>query len=533
MKKLYTLLFTAAAFSVIGQQITPDDTYSGNGQANVNPTNDGQSYNMDLKEMISLSGTQAVSMHLFQDQNTWEPWTEIHAQIEDNGSINESLYYQWTSLEGVVEGFSMDKVSTGIMLAGRIHDGNQSTEIEMAKLDGNLSATGALDNTFGTNGKLLIPDFDGYPIPVKVLEHSDGSFFLITEVGIPNSWNRKIGISKITAAGVVDNTFGTNGHVTHIVGDSLISVNDALIDENDNVYVGGTLYRYGSYDSGEGIFQFTSQRAFVARFLEDGTLDNSYSNDGYQSVSFGSPSRWSRLTNLAFFSNGEVLLTGNVIIPVGSNNSYLVPGYAKFTSNGSYNSSFGPNNNGHFTSNFGANRASNNEAIIVGNDNILSLGSVQETTNFPYLPAIFVMDADGAALTTYHQDGYYLYSAEGENMREIAETTDSKILTYGSIYDQGSMWTETSTHRFIYDGVANLSTEEIAFSVYPNPARDVLNIASSHNLEKVTIIGMDGKIARTFNNATSLSVEGIAPGSYILIGKTLSGEITRQKIIVE
>tara|TARA_B100000508_G_scaffold91658_2_gene71446 strand:- start:9752 stop:11350 length:1599 start_codon:yes stop_codon:yes gene_type:complete len=532
MKKLYALLFTAASFTSIGQQITLDQTYSNDGQANVQPMTDNMIYYMSLKEMRSLDNDFTLSMHLYQDANTYLPSTEIRSQRVNGNSIDEATYYSWNSSDGDVEGYTMDPISDGIILGARLHENNQTTEIELAKLDGSLTAQGALDNTFGTNGKVVIPDFDFYPRPVKVLEHSDGSLYLISEVSISGSANKKIGITKLDASGTIDNTFGTNGHITEVIGDSIYNVKDAMIDADDNIYIAGGLYRYGSYSTGEGPGTFTSQRAFVAKFSANGTLDNTFANNGYRNFSFALPTRASQVNNIEFFSNGDVMVCGYITIPNGPNNFYTQLGFARILANGNMDTSFGPYNTGAISSNFSNNRATTREAIIE-NDVILGLGSVQESSSDPTLPAIFIMNGSGELITTGHPDGYYLYTNENDWMSQIASTPEGKILTYGEGYDQGSMLSQTSTYRFIYDAPANITEEGIELSVYPNPSSNVISIASPNAVDRVIIFGMDGKVARTYDNATNLSVEGIAQGSYILNAVLSSGEIVRKKIIIE
>ena len=121
MKNLYALLFTAATFSSIGQQITLDQTYSNDGQANVQPMTDNMIYYMSLKEMRSLDNDFTLSMHLYQDANTYLPSTEIRSQRVNGNSIDEATYYSWNSSDGDVEGYTMDPISDGIILGARLN----------------------------------------------------------------------------------------------------------------------------------------------------------------------------------------------------------------------------------------------------------------------------------------------------------------------------------------------------------------------------------------------------------------------------
>ncbi|MDO4728556.1 MAG: T9SS type A sorting domain-containing protein [Bacteroidota bacterium] len=70
----------------------------------------------------------------------------------------------------------------------------------------------------------------------------------------------------------------------------------------------------------------------------------------------------------------------------------------------------------------------------------------------------------------------------------------------------------------------NVSTDNFVkstFSVYPNPASDLINITSSEsNIAKITISDINGRVVKSFdfNNVseTSLNISDLANGVYML-----------------
>ncbi len=71
--------------------------------------------------------------------------------------------------------------------------------------------------------------------------------------------------------------------------------------------------------------------------------------------------------------------------------------------------------------------------------------------------------------------------------------------------------------------VASLTEEAaIVASVYPNPASEVLNIKSAEVVKAVSVVTMDGKVMLK-STSTSIDISTLAPGTYVYIVSTLSG----------
>jgi uncharacterized delta-60 repeat protein len=127
-----------------------------------------------------------------------------------------------------------------------------------------LQANGTIDNTFGGAEGLILPvdDFSGNDIAVL----GDGSVMVLGDVfGTPI-------LVKASNAGKVDSTFGTNGVETislSATGD--LNFYSLAIQSNGRMVIGGNRRTPTG----------TDYHAIVARLLEDGTPDNSFSDDGW------------------------------------------------------------------------------------------------------------------------------------------------------------------------------------------------------------------------------------------------------------
>ncbi|WP_312769638.1 T9SS type A sorting domain-containing protein [Epilithonimonas sp.] len=73
-------------------------------------------------------------------------------------------------------------------------------------------------------------------------------------------------------------------------------------------------------------------------------------------------------------------------------------------------------------------------------------------------------------------------------------------------------------------------TKKSSVSVYPNPATNVVNIKSDKKVESVSIYDVAGKIVKT-TAETSINVENLAKGSYIVNIKYVDGSKESTKVI--
>ena len=81
----------------------------------------------------------------------------------------------------------------------------------------------------------------------------------------------------------------------------------------------------------------------------------------------------------------------------------------------------------------------------------------------------------------------------------------------------------------VIDGLTSIEENSSAFSVYPNPATDVLNI-EGQNINNVEIINLVGQVVAT-TNTTSVNVANLANGAYFVRVNFNNGEVAAQKFI--
>lgn len=93
------------------------------------------------------------------------------------------------------------------------------------------------------------------------------------------------------------------------------------------------------------------------------------------------------------------------------------------------------------------------------------------------------------------------------------------------------------TQGFQQPDLAVLSVEEyqnIDISVYPNPARDVINVSTSENT-KLMVYDIQGKVVRTFDifsSQTTIDVSELSRGTYTLVFEANGSIANRMKIVI-
>lgn len=157
-----------------------------------------------------------------------------------------------------------------------------------------------------------------------------------------------------------------------------------------------------------------------------------------------------------------------------------------------------------------------------------------------------VLTFKAASADTQHLDGYNLYvSTTGTEVTDFGTDSIISVLEVPSddwttyTVDLSSYigqtihigWQHVATDKFLIllDDIKvevgdNVSTDNFVkstFSVYPNPASDLINITSSEsNIAKITISDINGRVVKSFdfNNVseTSLNISDLANGVYML-----------------
>ncbi len=137
-----------------------------------------------------------------------------------------------------------------------------------------------------------------------------------------------------------------------------------------------------------------------------------------------------------------------------------------------------------------------------------------------------------ASVNEQASNGYVYFKAKAYDFimaDDIIPATASIYFDYNS-----PVVTDTFQTNFIQNVSATDIVNKKAFSLYPNPAGNLVNISANDNIKEVRVYDITGKtlLQKTFNSETriALPTDNLATGTYFIQVKTQSGTTT-QKLV--
>jgi uncharacterized delta-60 repeat protein len=195
--------------------------------------------------------------------------------------------------------------------------------------DRRLFAAAALDPSFSGDGIFPLP----FPANINAVAlQSDGKTIGVG-VGGENPGSVGFLVVRLNTNGTLDTSFGGgDGYVNTLVGGTSSSAIDVEIASDGKIVVGGN---YASSTGGSFA---------VARFLPNGSLDNTFSGDGKATFP---QSAGGFAVDMELTSGGKIVVAGTGSVSYAGDTDDLVLG--RFNANGSIDTTFGGSNTGHVT----------------------------------------------------------------------------------------------------------------------------------------------------------------------------------------
>lgn len=185
------------------------------------------------------------------------------------------------------------------------------------------AAPGDLDPSFGSWGKVITLDAEGYESADGMVIQGDGKIVVTGSFLGPTGFD--FIVARYTSAGVPDPEFGGGtGKVITPIGD----YND--FGSRVGLQNGGKIVVAGTYESGVGL-DFA-----LVRYLADGTLDTSFGSGGTGKVVTRVAGGNEQLSGMAIQSDGKIVVVGSA--GVGMSNNFAV---VRYTVDGVLDTSFG------------------------------------------------------------------------------------------------------------------------------------------------------------------------------------------------
>lgn len=188
----------------------------------------------------------------------------------------------------------------------------QNTMRDMALV--RYNADGTLDNSFGTNGKVITSNPTGSAIN-KIKIQTDGKIFAVGSLQTTGGGSSYI-IARFETGGDLDISFGTQGKVTTPISGVDMAYDIAIQTDGRYVVVGNAGSNFG-----------------VVRYNTDGSLDTSFGTTGIVTINLHTSSS---ATGVAIQPDGKIIVAGMVL---GSSEYDF--GVVRYTANGVLDTSFG------------------------------------------------------------------------------------------------------------------------------------------------------------------------------------------------
>lgn len=382
-----------------------------------------------------------------------------------------------------------------------------------------LTANGTVDTSFGNNGETVINNYFS-AIQSELKKQADGKILVMCFYANGSA------IVRLLPNGLPDPTFGING-IAKIdnIGTDFNSVGYGFYLQNDKIIV------YGQATSDPGPYIHYKS---IYRLNSNGSIDTSFGNNG----SFNTPGNFIFLDNqsniISFISNHN------------NTNSYTYGALEKYDNNGQPLTSFGNNGILAFTSNPGgigsAFMDSNNNIVCsnINNEifrikpngdhdntfvfdsntfpfNVMALSSIITEKNGNY----YISGLTGSTGETFFISKITSTGAVDPIFNHYFETTGTPDFIGEMVINDNSIITTKGANKILKFklntstlSVSNDTKTNIPSISFENPVRQNLVFSTNEKVSKIEIYSTDGKIVRTLKN-NNTNLSELLKGTYI------------------
>ena len=414
--------------------------------------------------------------------------------------------------------------------------------VGMATIDGlnkfilsRYLSSGVIDSTFGVDGTTITQIGTGNTFGIGATFQTDGKIIMVGNVDHANYTS--FGVTRYLPDGTPDNTFGDGGSTILDLGDSPDQAYAVDLQSDGKILVAGFTGQWGEMDwaivrfnsdgtldnsFGENgkvifdVFGFNDElrdlrvlsddrfcvigfagedavngSATVGQFLADGTIDASFGSNGIVKIPTGYD--YSIAHGMDLTSDEKIVISGNV--DIGGSNRFLT---SRINSDGTLDESY--NGIGFVISDFGDNEGLS--AVKVQSDGkILAAGQYGAWPGVDF--AIVRYNEDGTPDATFGAGGltYTDFFGEPDYGVGVALQNDGKVVVGGSALQDGIYSMALARYSTgITVGIEDLQIDKPNFTVYPNPAEDIaalqLKLSNTENLS-IRIFSLSGSLVKS------------------------------------
>ena len=279
---------------------------------------------------------------------------------------------------------------------------------------------GTPDLSYGTDGLVItsFPNAFGYHFRKAVMFDND-KVIAVGEINILRTDNNLV-LAMYNNNGTLDSGFGINGIVTTQIK-NYESPSGVAVQNDGKIIVGGLTQKPGDLDNG-GDFN----AIFILRYMPDGTIDNSFANNGLYKEMIADPID---VQGFALQPDGKILIGGEYLY--SRQQAFFVK---RYTTQGAPDTDFGTNGEA-----IGISNTHLNSLFLQNDGRILAAGYTYIVTDgFQKRNAIIAqLNADGSINTQFGNNGYTMLEIpdRASDISDLAIQTDGKIVAATNNYE--------------------------------------------------------------------------------------------------
>jgi uncharacterized delta-60 repeat protein len=392
-----------------------------------------------------------------------------------------------------------------------------------------LNEDGTLDESFGDSGivvQKIGPDMNFFEDQSYAITLQDDGKILVAGKSYNLDFKFVPVVVRFTENGQLDTDFGDNG----VAGIPVIEVEndfDCLVVQED-----GKIVASGHYAN-----ELLSFALLVVRFLPDGTLDDTFGDNGIVNYPYQADAEGFGIT---LNTDNKILLTGFTASPTYNFSMMLM----KFDQQGNPDPDFG--DEGLVVADYGTYDVGYS-IYVQGNDKILVAGTSGDAPPSDCDMAIWRYNPDGTLDDTFGTDGMSKIQFNGnpDEGLAMAHQSDGKIVIAGKARNANF---DYAMVRILNDFSTSLpETNELALlSMAPNPVAQNSNVAVSFEVNEAGKINMEfvnlqGSLAAIvelghqmagFQTSIFTIPSSVEPGVYFIRIRGNGNEGATSKIIV-
>lgn len=268
-----------------------------------------------------------------------------------------------------------------------------------------------------------------------------------------------IGFTAYSQSGILDTSFGQNGFVTTVINGTYNFSNATIVQDDGKILVCGRGGEPSTY------------KATVARYNTDGSLDNSFANNGTLVIPVGNVKSFA--TDIALQNDGKIVMSAYTWNDVKGEFAAI-----RLNSDGSFDSTFG---------NQGVKLISNQGSGVTQSLRIQDDGKILLAGYYNDEFAVLRLDTDGTIDNSFGVSGWAITTFAGASsfIEEIEIQDDGKIVQGGLVL---------STSQIFEMGVARLNTDGTIDQTFGSQGTLRFNIGNGNDFVTGVAIQNNGKI---------------------------------------